>query len=169
MVTHDQDEAMAMADRLVVMKDGQVQQIGQQQDLYERPATPFVARFIGRSNILTGTLHEGSHLVLDNGTAVALAGRYRASGPCTLAIRPERVALVGNGGLVAGRVELATYLGSVIEHVVEIAPDLRLVVRNASDGADPTRLPAAGEAVNLNWTATGERLFDAAGNPAPLG
>jgi putative spermidine/putrescine transport system ATP-binding protein len=169
MVTHDQDEAMAMADRLVVMQDGQVQQIGQQQDLYERPATPFVARFIGRSNILTGTLHEGSHLVLDNGMAVALAGRYRASGPCTLAIRPERISLVRGGGLVAGRVELATYLGSVIEHVVEIGPDLRLVVRNASDGADPARLPGAGEAANLNWTAAGERVFDAAGNPAPPG
>ncbi len=59
MVTHDQDEAMAMADRLVVMRDGQVQQTGTQEDLYERPATPFVASFIGRSTMLEGTLAPG--------------------------------------------------------------------------------------------------------------
>ena len=165
MVTHDQDEAMAMADRLVVMKDGQVQQIGQQPDLYERPATPFVARFIGRSNILTGVLHDGTHLMLDDGTAVALVGRYRVSGRCTLAIRPERIALTAEPGLVAGRVELATYLGPVIEHVVEIAPGLRLVVRNASAGVDPASLPAAGAPVSLAWTGTGERLFDEAERP----
>jgi len=56
MVTHDQDEAMAMADRLVVMRDGRVQQAGTQEDLYERPATPFVAGFIGRSNMVPGVL-----------------------------------------------------------------------------------------------------------------
>ena len=60
MVTHDQDEAMAMADRLVVMREGRVQQTGTQEDLYERPATPFVASFIGRSNMVEGTLEAGS-------------------------------------------------------------------------------------------------------------
>ena len=59
MVTHDQQEAMTMADRLVVMRDGRVQQVGRQEDLYERPLTPFVARFIGSSNLLAGTLEDG--------------------------------------------------------------------------------------------------------------
>jgi putative spermidine/putrescine transport system ATP-binding protein len=165
MVTHDQDEAMAMADRLVVMKDGKVQQIGVQQDLYERPATPFVAGFIGRSNMLTGTLRDGSHLVLDNGIAVALAGRYRATGRCTLALRPERIDLVREGSLITGQVELATYLGPVIEHVVELARDVRVVVRHASEGVDPASLPAAGTPAQLSWTVTGERLFDSEERP----
>src|SRR3954449_7759480 len=68
MVTHDQDEAMAMADRLVVMKDGTVQQVGTQEDLYERPATPFVAGFIGSSNMVAGAL-EGGHAVAAGGAA----------------------------------------------------------------------------------------------------
>ncbi len=71
MVTHDQDEAMAMADRLVVMRDGSVQQIGTQEDLYERPANPFVARFIGHSNMLSGRLADRSTFLLADGGRVA--------------------------------------------------------------------------------------------------
>ena len=90
MVTHDQDEAMAMADRLVVMRDGRVQQAGTQEDLYERPATPFVAGFIGRSNMVPGVL--GADAAFSSGGAVLrLAGRYGAAGPGTLALRPERL------------------------------------------------------------------------------
>src|SRR5206468_11749794 len=89
MVTHDQDEAMAMADRLVVMKDGTVQQVGTQEDLYERPATPFVAGFIGSSNMVTGVL-QGDAVAAD-GARLPLAGRYTGTGSCTVALRPERV------------------------------------------------------------------------------
>jgi len=85
MVTHDQDEAMAMADRLVVMQDGRVQQIGTQEDLYERPASPFVARFIGRSNILAGELRRDA----------LCAGRWHRGGAGGL--------LCGRGTLHAGR------------------------------------------------------------------
>jgi len=165
MVTHDQDEAMAMADRLVVMQDGRVQQIGTQEDLYERPASPFVARFIGRSNILAGELRDGTHCVLADGTAVALAGHYAGEGRCTLAVRPERIGLESETARVAGRVELATYLGAVVEHVVEISPQTRMVVRNVSDGSGPARLFAPGERVWLQWNAGGERLFDNSERP----
>jgi len=162
MVTHDQDEAMAMADRLVVMQDGRVQQIGTQEDLYERPASPFVARFIGRSNIVQGRLRDGTHLELDGGAVLALAARYADEGRCTLAVRPERIALGSGIGRVAGRVELGTYLGAVVEHVVQIAPDTRIVVRNASG---TSRLFAPGTTVALSWNSDGERLFDAADRP----
>ena len=77
MVTHDQDEAMAMADRLVVMQDGRVQQCGTQEDLYERPATPFVAGFIGRSNMVPGTLVQGGAM---QGGAVLAEGARAAAG-----------------------------------------------------------------------------------------
>ena len=101
MVTHDQDEAMAMADRLVVMKDGAVQQTGTQEDLYERPATPFVAGFIGSANMVSGTL-EGN-AVHAGGAVLPLAGHYPGAGPCTLALRPERLQLgAGRGRRGAG-------------------------------------------------------------------
>ena len=92
MVTHDQDEAMAMADRLVVMRDGRVQQTGTQEDLYERPATPFVASFIGRSNMLEGTLAAPGTMAAA-GATIRLAGEYAGAGACTLALRPERLSL----------------------------------------------------------------------------
>jgi len=168
MVTHDQDEAMAMADRLVVMQDGRVQQCGTQEDLYERPATPFVAGFIGRSNMVPGALKE-SGAVLAEGAVLRLAGRYAGAGGCTLALRPERLTLAPAGldgpGTAAGTVELASYLGAVREHLVRLAPNLRVVLRDATTGAG--RLHAVGEAVTLRWDTGAERLFDAAGTPLP--
>ena len=159
MVTHDQDEAMAMADRLVVMRDGRVQQVGTQEDLYERPATPFVAGFIGRSNMVAGVLADGA--VAAGGAALRLAGRYAGAGACTLALRPERVQLAAPGtGQVDGVVELASYLGAVREHLVRLGPDLRVLVRDPTGGAG--RLHPAGEAVALRWDAGAERVFDAA-------
>jgi len=170
MVTHDQDEAMAMADRLVVMMDGRVQQIGSQEDLYERPETPFVARFIGHSNIFAGEL-DGDALRLGD-ERISLAARYGGRGTVTLALRPERVSLAapGKNARLHGRIELSTYLGSVVEHVVALAGAERLVVRNASSGAGQARVHAVGEMVGLTWDRAGERLFDADERPlAPLG
>ena len=167
MVTHDQDEAMAMADRLVVMQDGRVQQTGTQEDLYERPATPFVAGFIGRSTLLEGSRADGR--VDTGGASLRLAGHYAGSGPCTLALRPERLTLAtlpGAAGEVPGTVELASYLGAVQEHLVRIAPDLRLVVRGATGAGE--RLHEPGAPVTIRWPAEAERLFDAAGAAIPL-
>ena len=170
MVTHDQDEAMAMADRLVVMHDGQVQQIDRQQDLYERPANPFVARFIGRSNLLAGRL-GGGLLTLASGVPVALAGQYGASGAAQLAVRPETIRLRPAGAApqagarVAARVELCTYLGAVVEHVVRIGPDVTMLVRGHGIGAAAATRHEAGSAVELLWSAGDECLFDADDRP----
>ena len=167
MVTHDQDEAMAMADRLVVMKDGRVQQTGTQEDLYERPATPFVAGFIGRSNMVPGT--RTGETVMADGAALHLAGRYAGAGPCTLALRPERLLLgpaAGHGpGTAAGSVEMASYLGPVREHLIRIGPELRVLVRDTT--ARPSPLLVTGEAVTIHWDQAAERLFDANGAPIP--
>ena len=168
MVTHDQDEAMAMADRLVVMKNGGVQQIGTQEDLYERPATPFVAHFIGRSNMLAGRLADPATMVLAKGARIRLAARYAGSGDATLALRPERLALCAPDAAearVPGVIELSTYLGATLEHVVAIAPETRLVVRDTTSTAGPRRLFPAGEAVAVTWSLSAERLFDSAEAP----
>ena len=163
MVTHDQDEAMAMADRLVVMRDGQVQQSGTQEDLYERPATPFVASFIGRSNMLEGTLGSDGALHVD-GAVITLAGGATAQGKATLALRPERLSLDGSGtGHVAAIVELASYLGPVREHLLRVGQGQRIVVRDTT--ARPGALLSPGTEVTVRWDETAERLFDAAGSP----
>ncbi|MGI4955559.1 MAG: ABC transporter ATP-binding protein [Janthinobacterium lividum] len=162
MVTHDQDEAMAMADRLVVMKDGRVQQVGTQEDLYERPATPFVAGFIGRSTMLPGQLRNGSRVAVE-GAVLELATRYRGAGPCTLALRPERLSLAAAGeqgagpGSVPGTVTLASYLGAVREYLVQIAPGLDLIVRDTTGHQAP--LPAPGTPVTVRWDPAAERVF----------
>jgi putative spermidine/putrescine transport system ATP-binding protein len=163
MVTHDQREAMAMADRLVVMREGRVEQIGTQEDLYQRPATPFVASFIGRSNIIAGTVEDGE--VLDvPGCRVALACRYPVSGSAVLAVRPEQIALAPPGTRAdqraIGRVELSTYLGAELEHVVHLGSDLRIVISNSSFGPAGVRRFEPGETVALCWSAASERLFD---------
>lgn len=163
MVTHDQDEAMAMADRLVVMQDGHVQQIGTQEDLYERPATPFVARFIGRSNMLDGTLGADGRMQVD-GADISLAGRHAGRGACTLALRPERLSLGGSGpGRMEAVVELVSYLGPVREHLVRVGGGQRVVVREstARDGA----LLSPGTPVTVRWDTGAERVFDASGLP----
>ncbi len=126
-VTHDQEEALSLSDRVAVMKDGRVLQIGAPKELYERPRTRFVADFVGTNNLVPGRVSEraGAELVVD--TAV---GRLRAvpSGPvsdrCVLAIRPENVAIFAgaatNGGnVVQGRVSFVAYLGSALRYDVE--------------------------------------------------
>ncbi len=169
MVTHDQDEAMAMADRLVVMRDGRVEQAGRQEDLYERPASPFVAGFIGHSNLVAGMLRDGAVLAIEGGR-VALAGRYGVDGPATLAVRPERISLAPPGThpheRAVGRVDLATYLGAAVEHVVRLGAGLRVVVSGASSGAAAVPRLRVGEAVALCWPPESERVFDGAGRPA---
>ncbi|MBO0710200.1 MAG: ABC transporter ATP-binding protein [Acetobacteraceae bacterium] len=166
MVTHDQSEAMAMADRLVVMRDGRMQQSGRQEDLYERPANPFVAGFIGASNLVSGRLHS-DHLSLAGGTRIALAGRYDVTGPASLAIRPESIRLAPPGGpaRIHGEVELCTYLGATIEHVVRLDAGTTLAVRGTGRGPAATPRHDPGTLVALRWMAAEERLFDHAGDP----
>ncbi len=167
MVTHDQAEAMAMADRLVVMRDGRAQQIGRPEEVYERPANPFVAGFIGGSNILAGRL-EGDRLTLSGGGTITLT-RHAGEGPATLALRPEVIGVVSPGGIACteGTVELCTYLGTIIEHVVRIDAATALVTRGAAIGTDATRRHETGTRVALSWSTTEERLFDPAGRPMP--
>ena len=89
MVTHDQEEALTMADRLVVMNEGSVRQVGSQRDLYERPADRFVAGFVGRSTFLDGTVEAPGRFRTDGGLSLACA--RRPAGRAVLSLRPERV------------------------------------------------------------------------------
>jgi putative spermidine/putrescine transport system ATP-binding protein len=162
-VTHDQGEAMAMADRLVVMRDGKVEQIGRQEDLYERPATSFVAGFIGHSNLLPGQFDNTGEFMVEGGARIALAARYVHQGAACLAVRPETIRLAPPGAArtrVEGTVKLCTYLGAVLEHVVRLDSGRDVIVRGLGLGPEATRRWAPDDRVSLTWSAAAERIFD---------
>ena len=129
-VTHDQEEALSLSDRVAVMKDGRVQQVGAPKELYERPRTRFVADFVGTNNLVPGRVRERAKAGLVVDTALG-ALRAVADGPvgerCVLAIRPENMAITagatgaGDGNVVCGRVSFIAYLGSALRYDVEAA------------------------------------------------
>ncbi len=162
MVTHDQAEAMAMADRLVVLHDGHVQQIGPPEALHLRPANPFVARFIGGSNLIRGRIDAGSHLLPPAAARVSLRGRYATSGEATLAVRPDSIRLEPPGpeARAEGTVELCTWLGATVEHVVRIGPELAVLARGPGLGPSAVKRHDAGARVALDWAIEDEFLFD---------
>ena len=97
MVTHDQEEALTVADRLVVMAEGEIRQIGTQRDLYERPADRFVAGFVGRSTFLDGRITAPGQF--ETGGGLKLKCRDGAPGAASLLLRPERLHLGGANGM----------------------------------------------------------------------
>jgi putative spermidine/putrescine transport system ATP-binding protein len=168
MVTHDQTEAMALADRLVLMHDGKMQQIGSPETLHLRPANPFVARFIGGANIMKGRIDGGTTLMLNDGPAITLAAAYQATGTANLAIRPDSIRLgaPGQPGTRAeGTVELCTWLGATVEHVVRLGPEVTLLARGPGFGPAAAPRQPAGTRVALHWSADDEFLFDASDRP----
>jgi putative spermidine/putrescine transport system ATP-binding protein len=153
MVTHDQEEALTMADRLVVMSNGKVQQIGTQRELYERPANAFVAGFVGRTNFLSGRLEAPGMFRSDSGLAIRCG--EDASAGRTLALRPERlsiaVAPATADNSFPGVVEFASYLGGILEYHVRLTPRDRLLVQAPNKIGDPAH--AVGDRVHLHWPA----------------
>jgi len=155
MVTHDQEEALTMADRLVVMSNGQVQQVGSQRDLYENPANTFVAGFVGRTNFLHGRVETPGVFRTESGLAVRCDEGAAGTGR-TLALRPERLSLAAAPVAVAdncfpGTVEFASYLGGILEYYVRLTPSDRLMVQAPNKLADAAH--DVGDRVFLHWPA----------------
>jgi iron(III) transport system ATP-binding protein len=137
-VTHDQAEAMAISDRVVIMRDGRICQVGRPRDVYEWPSSRFVANFMGKANFIPALVEgrEGeASLVRFAGKALLLP--RPGSVPCpqgqtaVLVVRPEAIALRREGGLLRGRVERSTYFGGVVVYEVE-SEGLLLIVENHS-------------------------------------
>ncbi len=153
-VTHDQEEALTLADRLVVMSQGVIQQIGTPTELYERPANAFVADFIGKSNFLKGRLASPGSFVTEGGLEIKVPAD--GSPASLLAIRPEKIALgapaMGLDNRIQGTVELVTYLGSLTEYRVRLSPAETLTIsRPNTDRAEAS--VAQGQTVVLGWRA----------------
>ncbi len=160
MVTHDQEEALTMADRLVVMNEGSVRQVGTQRDLYERPADRFVAGFVGRSTFLEGAIEAPGRFRTTGGLALACSGSGTGRG--VLALRPERlqvapVPLTGLDNGLPGTVEFVSYLGALIDIHVRLSPADRLVVQIANREGGFT--PDVGQSVHVGWPASAGLVF----------
>jgi spermidine/putrescine transport system ATP-binding protein len=184
-VTHDQEEAMTMSDRIAVMNAGRYEQLGDPEALYERPATRFVASFLGISNLLAGTV-EGMD---DPHATVRLADDTRIRAPrgtlaraqtVSVGIRPEKIRLhLGSAELPSGHNHLsgvvrdASYLGVSTQYLIEAAGGARLTVFEQNvERATRSELWAPGEDVQMTWSADhsfviAEPEAEATLNPGP--
>jgi putative spermidine/putrescine transport system ATP-binding protein len=148
-VTHDQDEALTLSDRLAVMRDGRIEQVGQSAEVYESPATRFVAEFVGTSNVIGGD------------AAQALTGTAS-----TVAIRPEKIRILRPGDAVEanevsvdGTVRELVYAGPETRVVVDSSGGLTLTALQLNVGLDGSRLER-GRTVTLAWPRNAARPID---------
>jgi iron(III) transport system ATP-binding protein len=128
-VTHDQEEALAMSDRIAVFNHGKACQIGPPKALYERPANRFVADFIGINNLIEGKVRSAAGTALRAETALGEIsaiqdGSLRPGDPCVICIRPENITLADHAGgernRFAGKIALASYLGNTLRYEVDL-------------------------------------------------
>jgi spermidine/putrescine ABC transporter ATP-binding subunit len=155
-VTHDQEEALAMADRIAVMNAGRVIQCGTPGDVYDRPRTRFVADFIGEINIFEGLWKDGAFRLPDGRAMPADGGGRCGSG--TIAIRPERLRFAAaDATILTGRVETANYLGSQVIYRIATEDGRRILVKETS-GARPAS--AVGAVVGVAWNAADAVALD---------
>ncbi|WMS44011.1 sn-glycerol-3-phosphate ABC transporter ATP-binding protein UgpC [Acuticoccus sp. MNP-M23] len=162
-VTHDQVEAMTLADKIVILKDGRIQQVGAPKDLYERPANVFVAGFIGspKMNFIDGSVRGGTFASAD--LTVPLPGEF-ADGPATLGVRPEALEVARDGaGVGQMQVSIAEYLGdeSVIHGRLADGTHLTLREKGSIDAAKGETLALAledGAAIHLFGAENGLRI-----------
>jgi spermidine/putrescine transport system ATP-binding protein len=158
-VTHDQEEAMAMSDRLAVMNAGRIEQVGPPEKVYDHPATEFVAGFLGASNLLPGRVtdrHRGE-IALDAGDMVRVRpARIPAGGDrVKVGVRPEKLQLQTSGSAIAEamnsletRVQVATYLGVSYQYRLEGPGGATLTAYMQNIGSEP---PGPGSAVRVVW------------------
>jgi putrescine transport system ATP-binding protein len=152
LVTHDQEEALTLADRIGVMQDGRLAQVGSPAEVYERPNTRFVAEFLGAANILPAVAQADGLLLPDLGVTVRMAAMV-APGPVLLALRPERLRIGATDApnRLAGVVAERSYAGETLTHSVRLPNDAVLRVTQAlHDGLGAVQ-PAMGETVTLSW------------------
>lgn len=130
-VTHDQSEAMAMSDRVVVMSKGVVQQIGAPHEIYTTPANKMVADFIGLVNFMEGEA-KGDRVFI-KGTDISFANTAKVQGAATIAVRPENITMSADGGLIKGKLTHRFYLGDAVDYRVEVGSHTVRVIEKGAD------------------------------------
>ena len=165
-VTHDQEEALTMSDRIAVMSRGVIEQVADPETVYERPATTFVAGFIGVSNLMPGVVTSAdgaaTELRLDAGPTVhtAESGGARAGERAHAVVRPEKLSLHAVGysahdgrASVEGHVESSLYLGTATQMVVRLGDGTRMTVLVPNADVEARReLPSPGDPARLTWS-----------------
>jgi spermidine/putrescine transport system ATP-binding protein len=170
-VTHDQEEAMTMSDRIAVMNHGVVEQLATPRELYQRPASAFVAGFIGVSNLITMRVdrREDGLMVMDLGDGHRiLAVDGGGTDAPTITVRPEWIKLASEAtgdraSLVGGTVVDVVYLGSVTQMIVELATGERLTVHRLNDEVGAVE-PRPGDRTTLHWAAEHSFVIGGSGN-----
>jgi spermidine/putrescine transport system ATP-binding protein len=155
-VTHDQEEALTMSDRIAVMDEGKVLQVGSPEEIYERPSTRFVADFIGETNILEGTAEE----INGESIVVSLEGQAMVKAHCNVpvkvgqavgvVIRPEQFSL-GENSMLKGRVEEMIYIGTDTRYIIRLTDKTSVTVREQNLDRSQARLYQKGDEVGLKW------------------
>lgn len=154
MVTHDQNEAMALSDRIAVMRAGRIVQVASPQQAYDAPADLFAATFLGKSNMLAGTVCAGGVAMADGRVLPADVGER--AGEVLVALRPEKLRLTGEGGRVGGAIRSRIFFGSHWLFQVATPWGELLVIRQNTGQA----VPEEGQAVELDWDDASLRLLD---------
>jgi spermidine/putrescine transport system ATP-binding protein len=160
-VTHDQEEAMTMADRIVIMNGGHIEQLGTPSELYEQPRTAFVAGFLGVSNLLKATVAGDGSVTLLDGTLVqvprdVLGGR---TGTVRIGVRPEKLRIGGGeANSLAGLVTESAYIGVSTQYILDTpAGPVAVYVQNDRTGGQV----ATGERLTLSWSPDSTFVVDA--------
>jgi spermidine/putrescine transport system ATP-binding protein len=174
-VTHDQEEALTMSTRIAVMRDGVVEQVATPRDLYERPASPFVAGFIGTSNLIavepTGAVDGLLVADLGDGERIVVRAGHRAGQQFSIVVRPEKMRIWGGEceelcSFVSGVIEEVVYLGSVTQFVVRLRTGEAVSIHELNDDLEGS-LPAVGQPVHVRWAAEHSYIVASGPQAAP--
>jgi putative spermidine/putrescine transport system ATP-binding protein len=170
-VTHDQDEALTMSDRIVLMNGGRIEQQGRPEQLYFEPETVFSAQFIGSSNIIAGTVEKDAGDGKAIRTAIGIfpvpdgSNRFDIGQPTMLLVRPENLLMVDHGTAlphIAGRLEDSIVMGGVIRHFLRCEDGSVIIVQELNQPGQAR--PARGTTVCAGWNASHGRLLP----PTPM-
>ena len=160
-VTHDQGEALALSDRIAVMNDGRILQVGTPSEIYDSPQSRFVADFIGTSNFLEGILISESEIILTTEPPLKIASAPNSdvplNTPVTVAIRPERFELKTTPlsdvpNFLPGVIQDESYLGTTLQYTVQTDYPTPLIAHQQNTGAKDTHRFRRGDTVYLQWT-----------------
>ena len=145
-VTHDQEEAMTMADSIAIMNAGRVEQLGPPEDLYERPSTAFVAGFLGVSNLLKGVASSDDTVRTQAGDVRVASGLPAAGSEVAIGVRPEKLRLGGDGvNRLSGTIAERAYIGIATQYIVDTeAGRISVFVQSSGDAVE-------GDAVTVSW------------------
>lgn len=163
-VTHDQNEALALADRLVLMNEGRVEQTGSATELYTNPKNVFVASFLGQTNLMPGKVAGAGLFVTDGGLSLRCdTGGFEAGSRAVLCVRPENLELVGAGAapdnVATGEIERLIYLGAITEIAIRIPNQPQVLLLHMQNRDQPGAALSVGAKCSVGWKNGAAKLL----------